>query len=115
MVEQAVADKMHEVVLVHAGLVVLEQIGVLLDEADDIVDPLLGRLEAAPAAGVHQELVAGDLAAVAADAHIGGVFQPVPAVVLVTGVLQQVLDVDALEEVVVSEFVFHSFPFMCLS
>lgn len=58
IVKQPVADEVDEQVLVHAWLVVAEEVLMFLDKADDIIDPLLWRMEAAPSTGIDDELVA---------------------------------------------------------
>lgn len=73
IVKQPVADEVDEQVLVHARLVVAEEVLMFLDKADDIIDPLLWRMEAAPSTGIDDELVARDLSTVTAQTDIGGV------------------------------------------
>lgn len=76
IVKQPVADEVDEQVLVHARLVVAEEVLMFLDKADDIIDPLLWRMEAAPSTGIDDELVARDLSTVTAQTDIGGYFNP---------------------------------------
>ena len=76
----------------------------LLDEADDIVVLSLRGLETAQAVGGHDELVAMHALPVAADTDIRGIAHAIPAVELVAGVHQQVLDVHPAFEIVVCKF-----------
>ena len=101
MVQKAVADKVDEPVARYAGPVFGEQLRMLLDEADDIIVLSFGRLEAAQAVGGHYEFVAMHAPPVTADTDVGGIAHAVPAVELVTGVHQQVLDVHPVLEIVV--------------
>ena len=62
----------------------------LLDKGDDVVVPLFGRLEAAHAVPGDNEFVTTNTAAV--------------AVQMIPGILQHLLDVDALFEIFIGQF-----------
>lgn len=101
MVQEAVADQIDEPVAGHSRTVFGEKVRMLLDEADDIVVFYLRGLEAAQAVGGNYKFVAMHAFSVTADTDVGGIAHAVPAVELVTGVHQQVLDVHPALKIVV--------------
>jgi hypothetical protein len=76
----------------------------LLDKGYDVVVPLFRRLEAAHTVSGDNELVTPNTAAVAVQAHVRGISDAVLAVQVVPGILQHLLDVDALLEIFVGKF-----------
>ena len=107
LVEKSVANEVDEMVGVHPGTILLEEIGVMDDKRHHTVDLLLRRMEAALAVGRDNELVTRDTSAVATDPHIRRPEQSVTTVEVVTGVTEHVLNVDALAEVVVCQWHIH--------
>ena len=73
-----------------------------LDEADDVVVLLSGRLETALAVGCNDELVTVDASAVTAQTHIRRVAQAITSVERIACIYQHVLNAQALLEIVVS-------------
>ena len=107
LVQQSVADKVHEVVGIHSCLVLREELGVFGDEGDDVVHLLLWRLEAALAVLRDNELVSFHTAAFAVQPHIRRIAQAITSVEVIACVSQHVLNINACLEVVVCELVRH--------
>ena len=104
LVQQAVTHKVHQPVLRHPRRVFREEMRMLLDKGDDVVVPLFGRLEAAHAVPGDNELVTTNTAAVAVQTNVRGVADTVLPVQMIPGILQHLLDVDALFEIFIGQF-----------
>ena len=88
-------------VRIHSRLVVLKEIRMLGDERDDIVYPLLGRLETPFAVGSDNKLVALDAPSFIVKSHIRRIAQAITSVEVIACVLQHVLDVKTCLEIIV--------------
>lgn len=69
------------------------------DKGYDVVVPLLRRLETAKPVSGDNEFVTTNAAAIAVQAHVRGIADAVLPVQAVAGILQHLLDVDALLEI----------------
>ena len=78
----------------------------LLDETDDVEVLLLRWLEATGSVRSDNELIATYTAAITSNADIRRIADAVTLVQLVTGILQDFLNAELLQEVVIFEFVF---------
>lgn len=74
------------------------------DKGYDVVVPLLRRLETAKPVSGDNEFVTTNAAAIAVQAHVRGIADAVLPVQAVAGILQHLLDVDALLEIFVGQF-----------
>ena len=104
LVQQAVTHKVHQPVLRHPRRIFRKEMRMLLDKGDDVVVPLFGRLEAAHAVPGDNELVTTNTAAVAVQTNVRRVADAVLPVQMIPGILQHLLDVDALFEIFIGQF-----------
>ena len=105
MVQQAVAHEVHKPVAGYARTVFRKEVRMLLDKGDDVVQFLLGRLEAALAVGGDDELVTPDAPPVAVQPDIGRIAQAVPPVQPVACIDEHVLYGQAPQKIVVGQFI----------
>ena len=105
-IQQAVAYQVDQTIGRHPHFVVFEQLGMLLDETDDVEVLLLRWLEATGTVGRNKELVASHTAAITSDADIRRIANAITFVQLIAGILQDFLNAELLQEVAIFEFVF---------
>ena len=102
VIQQTVANEVDKSVLVHTWCIVIKQVGMFLDEADDIVVFLNGGLEATETIARDDELIATDASAVAVQSDIRRITKSVTLVQRVTGIHQNILNADSALEIIVS-------------
>ena len=118
MVQQPVAHEIDQPVAGHSHVVLRKKLRMFLDERNEVVHPLLLRVETALAVLRDDELVATDAASLAVQTNIGGIAQAVALVQVVARVDKHVLNSQALQEVVVCQVSFShglTSPFSCRS
>ena len=103
-VQEPVADLVHELVEVHPGLVLREELRVLLDERDDVVVLLDRGMEAELPVPGDDELVPADPLPVLVQTDVGGVAQAVLPVADVAHIPEDILHGEPLHVVLIREF-----------